>query len=406
MNVSALPYHEPGIVTILIQSSFLLLLNATNYVLDNIIYCGLLGQVFIGIAWGTPGANWLSQAAQDTVMQLGYLGLILIVYEGTTSARAHGLFTLTRPGGLSTSFTALRANLFLSALVALIGISVPIGLSFALQKLLSVGPLQTFAAGAALCSTSLGTTFTILSTSGLSDSRLGVILSSAAMMDDVVGLVMVQVISNLGTSGSSFSSTTVVRPVFVSIAFAVILPVVCRLLILPATKLIQYVRASKGSQTSQASQLSRLPGSLLPLCMHTAILIGMVTGSTYAGTSNLFAAYLAGAAITWWDALPTHSDDDNKREAQSHGNTVAQQGVSEPSLRATTSNEAMRVQSQSSANLTATRQTNGSTGSQARKDDTPLAGVAIYERYYEPAVSSILKPFFFVSAACIINPWP
>lgn len=79
---AALPYHEPGIVTILIISSFLLLLNAVNHVLDKIIYCGLIGQLFIGIAWGVPGANWLSEELQHTIVQLGYIGLILIVYEG------------------------------------------------------------------------------------------------------------------------------------------------------------------------------------------------------------------------------------------------------------------------------------------------------------------------------------
>lgn len=82
MPLAALPYHEPGIVTILIQASFLLTLNGINWVLDHAIYCGLVGQILIGVAWGTPGADWLSQEVQDTVMQLGYLGLILIVYEG------------------------------------------------------------------------------------------------------------------------------------------------------------------------------------------------------------------------------------------------------------------------------------------------------------------------------------
>ena len=81
-NTASLPYHEPGIVTILIISSFLLLLNAVNYVLERIVYCGLVGQLFIGIGWGVPGANWLSAELQDSIVQLGYIGLILIVYEG------------------------------------------------------------------------------------------------------------------------------------------------------------------------------------------------------------------------------------------------------------------------------------------------------------------------------------
>jgi hypothetical protein len=82
-SASSLPYHEPGIVTILVYTSFLLLLNVINAALDKILYCGLLGQVLIGIAWGTPGAKWLTVSVEETIVQLGYLGLILLVYEGT-----------------------------------------------------------------------------------------------------------------------------------------------------------------------------------------------------------------------------------------------------------------------------------------------------------------------------------
>ena len=79
---AALSYHEPEISTILIFASFLVLLNVVNFALDRAVCCGLIGQILLGVAWGLPGANWLPLEAQDTIMQLGYLGLILIVYEG------------------------------------------------------------------------------------------------------------------------------------------------------------------------------------------------------------------------------------------------------------------------------------------------------------------------------------
>lgn len=82
---ASLPYLEPEIVTILVQSSFLLLLNAVNYILDTVVYCGLIGQIFLGIAWGTPGAKWLETNVEDAIVQLGYLGLLLLVYEGVLS---------------------------------------------------------------------------------------------------------------------------------------------------------------------------------------------------------------------------------------------------------------------------------------------------------------------------------
>jgi Kef-type K+ transport system membrane component KefB len=81
-TASALPYHEPGIVTILILASFLLLQNAINWAFDRLLFCGLIGQIAIGVAWGTPGAKWLPDDVQHSIVQLGYLGLILLVFEG------------------------------------------------------------------------------------------------------------------------------------------------------------------------------------------------------------------------------------------------------------------------------------------------------------------------------------
>ena len=64
-------------------------------------------------------------------------------------------------------------------------------LSLYLLGIADTRPLKAFVAGAALCSTSLGTAFTLLSPRGLVKSRLGIVLSIAAMLDDIVGLVMV-----------------------------------------------------------------------------------------------------------------------------------------------------------------------------------------------------------------------
>lgn len=194
---SYLPYHEPSLIELLISSTFLLALNAINSVLDRALACGLAGQVLIGTAWGEPGARWLSADFQRVVSGLGYLGLVLIVYAG----------------GVETDVVALRKNIVLSAGVAITGVVVPIGLSFAL--LASGGPflgtessaalLPAFSAGAALCSTSLGTTFSVLQASGLSRTRLGAVLASAALLDDVVGLVMVRIITSLGQTGNGDS---------------------------------------------------------------------------------------------------------------------------------------------------------------------------------------------------------
>ena len=250
--------------------------------------------------------------------------------------------------------------------------------------LLGATPVQAFAAGAALCSTSLGTTFTILSTSGLEKSRLGVILSSAAMLDDVAGLVMVQVISNLGGSADSFSAVTVIRPVFVSIAFAVIVPAFCWAVAKPITKYVFSQPATAEKEKSKVRGWICTPVSAF--AAHTLVLLGLVTGSTYAGTSNLFAAYMAGAVVNWWDALVSTTLQEQRSAP------VTEKSVRKGKKASTSSGGQMTTPSPSSsdASTPATDQPISTTHEKLR-------GAVIYEHMYAPALNSILKPFFFVS---------
>jgi len=424
----ALLYHEPAIVTILIQSSFLLLLNIGGYVLDNVIYCGLLGQVFLGVAWGTPGARWLPEAFEVAITQLGYLGLILLVFEG----------------GLSTSIGSLRANMLLAILVALTGILLPMGFSFSLLSLGGASNLQAFAAGCALCSTSLGTTFTVLKTSGLVTTRLGTILTSAAMLDDVVGLVLVQVISNLGPAHPSFTWVTVVRPVLVSLAFATIVPLVCQFMLKPSFAVLS-------SRTAQIPDFLRMIArpQTVKFLLSTSLLIGLATGASYAGTSNLFAAYLAGAVISWTDELSgmksangimsraseatSSTDEHRSRERKAmaggpdsdHGplGGAHQERITEAS-RCEPFERKDPIQDVDGADPPAptdvAKSPPATTGkphskfpgpeSTAKQSfETPAheryTGVMMYEDYYVVVVERVLKPFFFV---CTVTSqaWP
>ena len=87
LDGASFAYHEPSITTLLILTAFLLLLNAVNFALDKLVYCGLLGQILVGVWFGTPGVQWLNQDAELVVQQLGYIGLVLLVYEGKSTHR-------------------------------------------------------------------------------------------------------------------------------------------------------------------------------------------------------------------------------------------------------------------------------------------------------------------------------
>ncbi|CAJ2504802.1 Uu.00g121960.m01.CDS01 [Anthostomella pinea] len=378
MAPSSLPYHEPPLTYTLVLASFLLALNMVNAVLDRALYCGLVGQVLVGTAWGAPGARWLSSDAgagvQEAVVGLGYLGLVLVVFEG----------------GLATDVRRLWKDLGLAVGVAGTGVVMPMGFSFVLGKLGGASGLQSFAAGAALCSTSLGTTFTVLSTSGLSATRLGSVLSTAAMMDDVVGLVMVQIISSLGEGAGSggaeeIAPTTVVRPVFVSLAFAVAVPVVCRFLLRPGLRVLDRKRGKDGGKGGKGEarvwRVFRMKEAAF--VVQTLLLIALVVAASYAGVSVLLAAYIAGVLVSWWDAQ-RGGDDEKPASACVPGQEVTSaSGDRETRL----PEDAVTPETPGSATATA----------QPVSKISRYTGHEIYELYYSQAENRVLKPFFFAS---------
>ncbi|KAJ5824360.1 hypothetical protein N7447_006700 [Penicillium robsamsonii] len=348
---SAFAYHEPSTKTVLNYTGFLLTLNIANTCLDKLLYCGLIGQLFIGILWGTPGEQWFDQETERVIQQIGYLGLILLIYEG----------------GLSTSIKSLKANILLSTAVATTGICVPMGLSFILKELVSATHLQSFAAGAALSATSLGTTFTILSTTQLTSTRLGVVTTSAAMLDDVVGLVMIQIISNIG-SADSFSAVTVIRPVFASIGFVVGLLLLCAFGLQPGLKKLLGCKDKFPAFVGTAQ---------FAFLAQTCVLVGIVAGATYAGTSSLFAAYLAGVIVSWFDRLVAEAKKPiaGLQSSDSHEQTF---------------DHSVRNSKNRRTEETPTRET------ETTRNDIPM-GELIYSKYYKATVNHILLPFFFAS---------
>lgn len=371
---AALSYHEPGITTILLLISFLILSNALNSVFDRLLFCGLISQILLGIAFGTPGAAWLSPELETAITQLGYIGLILIVYEG----------------GLATNVSTLYSNLALSSVVATIGVSAPIALSFLLVTFFPITKLQAFAAGAALCSTSLGTTFTILSTSQLSQSRLGVVLSSAAMMDDVVGLVMSGIISSLGRA-AEFNAITVVRPVLVSIAFGALIPFGAWAIVRPLTRTI----------VRKLPVREQMFGEGVALSVDCIVLMGCIVGASYAGTSVLLAAYLAGATLTWWDGCVTRLWSEHLAQTQSRTSAADQQAVSSASKSINTS----RIREQidvaiagpaSSVSIVPLAASVTGNSFKLSAQTNPTAA-AVFGKHLRPALSTILQPFFFAS---------
>lgn len=195
-----------------------------------------------------------------------------------------------KSGGLRTDLKLLKQYFIISVLVALTGILVPIALSFILIPMFwspTISPLTAFTAGASLCSTSLGTTYAILSAARLERTRIGTVLVAAAMMDDVVGLIMVSVVSSLT---KTVNARTVGRPIGVSFAF-----------LLASVIVMKYF---PHLLKSFANPSKKLHFQGLSFVLSGIALFGLVAAAGYAGTSILFVGYLTGISATYLFEVP------------------------------------------------------------------------------------------------------
>lgn len=190
----------------------------------------------------------------------------------------------------------------------------PIALSFALLHVaFHHTPLEAFIVGTALCSTSLGTTFVVLSSASgraksgsqtsdqngggvdFSQTRIGTVLVSAAVLDDVCGLVLVSVIHNLrgiAGDGSETEATgaslgwIIGQPVLASVLMAVLTPAVAGFVAAPVYQ--------RFAMPVVAVRCGHVVNILLMAC----VLGGFLAVAAYAGASVLFGAFLAGVFLS------------------------------------------------------------------------------------------------------------
>ncbi|KAI2725965.1 hypothetical protein CBS147332_2852 [Penicillium roqueforti] len=273
-----LPYHEPGTVDILIIVSFFFFLSLAKWVSATVIQAGIIGQIAVGIIYGVPLANILKYHWQETFVTLGYVGLILIIFEG----------------GLGARVDMLKQNFTLSMISAATGVLFPIGLSYLLLYLgFGYGAVETFIIGASLSATSLGTTFAVISSASdsvnLAETRVGSVLVSAAVIDDVVGLVMLSVVADLGklSGGDSVNLGWLIgRPIVASIGMAAVTPIVTKWVFAPFfRKFVEY-------RFARYDHISNIILMILVLSAFIAI-------AGFTGTSVLFGAFLAGVFLTY-----------------------------------------------------------------------------------------------------------
>ncbi|KAL7009139.1 hypothetical protein EMMF5_001337 [Cystobasidiomycetes sp. EMM_F5] len=192
----------------------------------------------------------------------------------------------------------------MSTAVAFFGLLLPIAFSLPLLHFaFEFTLLQSFSAGAALSTTSLGTTFSVISQAGIAPTRLGAVLSSAAVADDVVGLILLQVITSLGgtLNGSDANlGWAVGKPLLTSAAMLLVSWILLKLVIRPS--FVWLLSNMPAQVNEQRFHLFNLVISLLVASAYTAVASLSGSKSIYALdgrklTKHTTASILLGAFV-------------------------------------------------------------------------------------------------------------
>lgn len=241
------------------------------------------GELAVGLALAALHRAWpsfMDVAASPGAELLGGLGVVVLMF-------AVGLES-TVPQMLKVGLAALR--------VATIGVIMPMaaGLAGAWLLLPAGTPFVVdLFIGACLCATSIGISAQVLREKGASDSVEGRIIVGAAVLDDVLGLLVLVAVSGLvgATAGRSLGPD-LARTMALALGFLVLALTLGRL---ATPRLFRLASRFRGEQV------------LLPLALGFAFLLAWL--GSLAGLASIVGAYAAGLILE-----PAHIVDMERRE--------------------------------------------------------------------------------------------
>ena len=162
----------------------------------------LAAGVLIGLIEFIPGQTVLTDTSLEGVGFLAKIGVILIMFSA----------------GLETDFRQIEQVGFPSVVITLAGVLVPLGLGF-LAAVVCNGHLagaspkeltQDLFYGVILTATSVSVTVAALKELGKLTGRLGSTIVTAALLDDIIGVIVLSLVISLSSSSPQDGSTLLV----------------------------------------------------------------------------------------------------------------------------------------------------------------------------------------------------
>jgi Kef-type K+ transport system membrane component KefB len=140
---------------------------------------GIVGEILAGILIGPSVFGWIGPTAfLDALAQLGVMFLLFRVGLEVKASE------LVKVGGTAT-------------VVAILGVVAPFLMGWGILILWGEPQIEAIFMGAAMVATSVGITAQVLASKGLMQARATKIILAAAVIDDVLGLIVLALVSSL-----------------------------------------------------------------------------------------------------------------------------------------------------------------------------------------------------------------
>jgi Na+:H+ antiporter len=259
--------HEAEVVRVLAEL-MLILLSAKLFgeLAERLDQPAVLGELIGGVVLGT-GLFTFFRTNDPSLGLMSEIGVLLLLFET----------------GLHSDLSELLNAGPTSAAVAATGVAVPFALGWGLMTALGYGGMEAVFVGAAMTATSVGITARVLADIGRLDAPEARIVLGAAVIDDVLGVVILSAVEGIAASG------------------AVSWPAVARAAVLAALFLAAALWAGPllTRQFVKAVRQMRVRGVLVGAAVVFAFALALIAHA--AGTAMIVGAFTAGILLAGTD---------------------------------------------------------------------------------------------------------
>jgi Kef-type K+ transport system membrane component KefB len=247
---------------------------------------GLIGEILVGIII----ANIANGEFMADFLDIWFLP------DGSNSDTYTVIYILSELGvifllfsvGLETKVKDLLGSGKPAFLCALLGVVLPFlaGLAF----ILAIGGYDMNAAmfmGAAMVATSVGITARIIKDMRLMEVRESRIIIAAAVIDDVLGMIVLAIVQGMAFSGDGLEIIDLVMIVVKAVAFVVIAILVAKYIV---PKIYDYF----DQRNARIRAAGKVPYAFNKLILAIIVCLGMATMAEFIGLAAIIGAFLAG----------------------------------------------------------------------------------------------------------------